>query len=740
MGKWGEAMLRPGMYLQERYEIIEQIGTGGMADVYKAMCHTLNRLVAIKVLKEEFSRNEEFVTRFKMEAQAAARLSHPNIVNVFDVVDDGDIHYIVMELIEGITLKSYIAKKGYLEVKETIGIAIQMAQGMAAAHQQNIIHRDIKPQNIIISKDGKVKVADFGIARAAFSNHQESDAIGSVHYISPEQATRELVDARSDIYSLGITMFEMITGRLPFDGENTVTVAMAHLKNPIASPKESNPDIPESLEEIILTCTEKKRENRYDTAEEVITDLRKALINPYDGIFEPLRRKERQKKQEEEYSIKEEGRQIQEDREEGTEQKEGIQKDGNFKLDEFEGRWEDLEPKDSDSVFSGKQKQRNTAKYEDITRPLERVFAVAGVVAAVMIVAVLLIVAIRLGGLFRFGSTDMEPSEEKTIESQVAEVTTAAITDSQVVMPNLLTKPLPMTEYEARKLLEDCGLKMVVSSVENSNEIPAGYVMAQEYPEGTTLEKNTTVNVKVSKGSGTIALDGLGLIGMEQQAASLLLVERSLVVALIEEFNDLIPAGSVISYEPVNPKEGETVTLRISKGPSHALVPDVTNLMPEEAEAALIAAGFIPVAAGEDYSETVDAGRVFSQSVQPDLPYLKGQPVQYYVSLGPSETIIGVTHYVASIDKQYNLSMDLGPGSSSTSVEIVIRLRQEVNGKTVLKNLVEPRKVIGDTVIPITFSRIEGADGVEEGFVELVDLDQNKILASYPVSFFKTED
>ncbi|MCI8948780.1 MAG: Stk1 family PASTA domain-containing Ser/Thr kinase [Lachnospiraceae bacterium] len=728
-------MLRPGMYLQERYEIMEQIGTGGMADVYKATCHTLNRLVAIKVLKEEFSRNEEFVNRFKMEAQAAARLSHPNIVNVFDVVDDGDIHYIVMELIEGITLKSYIAKKGFLEVKETIGIAIQMAQGMAAAHQQNIIHRDIKPQNIIISKDGKVKVADFGIARAACTNSQESDAIGSVHYISPEQATGDSVDARSDIYSLGITMFEMITGRLPFDGENTVMVAMAHLKAPIASPKESNPDIPESLEEIILTCTEKKPENRYDTAEEVIADLRKALINPYDGMFVPFVRKERQKKLEGE--AKGEEALTQEEKESSIQHKEGNQKETGFGLDDFEGRWEELEPKDSEP--NSGTKQRPAARY-DITRQLERIFAAAGVVAAIIIVAVLLIVVIRLGGMFRFGSANIDPSEEKREESQVAEVTTAAIADSQVIMPNLLTKPLPMTENQARKLLEDSGLKMIVSSVENSNEIPAGYVMAQEYPEGTTLEKNTTVNVKVSKGSGTIALDELGLIGMEQQAAFALLVERRLVVSLTEEFSDIIPAGSVISYDPVNPKEGETVTLQISKGPSHALVPDVTNLTPGEAEAALIAAGFIPVAAGEENSETVDAGRVFGQSAQPDLPYLKGQPIQYYISLGPSETIIGVTHYVASIDKQYNLSMDLGPGSSSTSVQIVIRLRQEVNGKTVLKNLVEPRKVVGDTMIPISFSRIEGADGVEEGVVELVDLDQNKILASYPVSFFKTED
>ena len=284
-------MLKPGTYLQERYEIIEQIGSGGMADVYKARCHTLNRLVAVKMLKNEFSRDENFVNRFKMEAQAAAGLSHPNIVNVFDVVDEGDSHYIIMELIEGITLKSYIDKKGHLESREAIGIAIQMAQGMSAAHQQKIIHQDIKPQNIIISMDGKVKVADFGIARAVSSNTHGDHAIGSVHYVSPEQARGDFVDARSDIYSLGITMFEMVTGRLPFDGENTVAVAIAHLENPMIPPKECNPDIPESLEQIILKCTEKKPEDRYDTAEAVIADLRRALINPNESVVEPDERK-----------------------------------------------------------------------------------------------------------------------------------------------------------------------------------------------------------------------------------------------------------------------------------------------------------------------------------------------------------------------------------------------------------------------------------------------------------------
>ena len=277
-------MHRPGMYLQDRYEILEQIGSGGMSEVYRAKCHKLNRLVAIKVLKEEFSSDAGFVKKFKMEAQAAAGLSHPNIVSVYDVVDEGSIHYIVMELIEGITLKSYITKKGRLGSKEAIGIALQVAQGIAAAHDQHIVHRDIKPQNMIISRDGKVKVADFGIARAVTTQTIGATAVGSVHYISPEQARGGFSDSRTDIYSLGITMYEMVTGTVPFDGDNTVSIALAHLEQPITPPSRLNPEVPVSLERIIMKCTQKKPEKRYADVYELISDLRHALVDPDDDF------------------------------------------------------------------------------------------------------------------------------------------------------------------------------------------------------------------------------------------------------------------------------------------------------------------------------------------------------------------------------------------------------------------------------------------------------------------------
>ena len=252
-------MLRKGMFLADRYEILEQIGTGGMSDVYKAKCHKLNRYVAIKVLKPEFSQDKTFVSKFRVEAQSAAGLTHPNIVNVYDVGDENGIHYIVMELVEGITLKKYIEKRGRLPYKEAISIAIQVANGMEAAHNHNIVHRDIKPQNIIISKDGKVKVTDFGIAKAASTATINSSAMGSVHYISPEQARGGYSDQRSDIYSFGITLYEMLTGVVPFDGDTTVAVAVQHIQDEIPAPSTVVEGIPIAIDKIVMKYPEEDR-------------------------------------------------------------------------------------------------------------------------------------------------------------------------------------------------------------------------------------------------------------------------------------------------------------------------------------------------------------------------------------------------------------------------------------------------------------------------------------------------
>ena len=277
-------MLNVGVIIGERYEVVSRIGSGGMADVYKAKDHKLNRFVAMKVLKPEFSADTNFIRKFQREAQAAAGLAHPNVVNVFDVGEDHGVNYIVMELVEGITLKEYISKKGKLTVKEATSIAIQVSMGLEAAHNRNIVHRDIKPQNIIISTDGKVKVTDFGIARVATSNTISTNAMGSVHYSSPEQVRGGYSDFKSDIYSLGITMYEMVTGRVPFDGDTTVAIAIKHLQDEMAPPSKYVPDLPHSLEEIILKCTQKSPDRRYSTLAELINDLKHSLIDP-DGNF-----------------------------------------------------------------------------------------------------------------------------------------------------------------------------------------------------------------------------------------------------------------------------------------------------------------------------------------------------------------------------------------------------------------------------------------------------------------------
>ena len=277
-------MLKEGMFIQGRYEIVGKIGTGGMADVYKARDHKLNRFVAVKVLKAEFREDKAFITKFRAEAQAAAGLAHPNIVNIYDVGEEKGVYFIVMELVEGITLKEYIAKKGRLAVREATSIAIQVSQGLEAAHNSGIIHRDVKPQNIIISTDGKVKVTDFGIARAATNNTISTAVMGSVHYTSPEQARGGYSDAKSDIYSLGITLYEMLTGHVPFDGESTVAIAIKHLQEEMKSPEVYVADLPRSVVQIIYKCTQKSPDRRYANMTELIRDLKESLVNP-DGDF-----------------------------------------------------------------------------------------------------------------------------------------------------------------------------------------------------------------------------------------------------------------------------------------------------------------------------------------------------------------------------------------------------------------------------------------------------------------------
>ena len=415
-------MIKIGTMIGDRYEVLERIGMGGMSDVYKAKDHKLNRHVAVKVLKQEFSENTNFVSKFRVEAQAAASLMHPNIVNVYDVGEDNGVYYIVMELVDGITLKKYIEKKARLSVREALSIAIQACMGIEAAHNNHIIHRDIKPQNIIISKDGKVKVTDFGIAKAATSNTITSNVMGSVHYTSPEQARGGYSDEKSDIYSMGITLFEMLTGRVPFNGETTVAIAIKHIQEEMPSPREYVPEIPVCVEQIVLKCTQKSPDRRYHSMAALIADLKKALMSPDEDFVQIENPDEAMATR---TVTSRERKEINESRNkeatEGTRLKknETPQKPKKKKQPVYEEPEEDEEDDEDE-------------EYDDDSR-MEKITTLLAIIGAVLIGCAVIFLVGRAVGIFNFGATS-----------------------AQVTVENVTGK----SAAEAQKILEDLGLKV----------------------------------------------------------------------------------------------------------------------------------------------------------------------------------------------------------------------------------------------------------------------------------------
>ena len=762
-------MLNPGTYLQGRYEILEKIGSGGMSVVYKAKCHTLNRLVAIKVLKEEFASDENFVSKFKMEAQAAARLSHPNIVNVYDVVDEENLHYIVMELIEGITLKNYIEKKELLDSKEAIGIAIQVAQGIAAAHEQHIIHRDIKPQNMIISKDGKVKVADFGIARAVSSQTVNSSAaVGSVHYISPEQARGGYCDERSDIYSFGSTRYEMVTGRVPFEGDNTVAVALAHLEDPVVPPGDYNPQVYPGLEDIILKCTKKKPDRRYGSMEEVIHDLRRVLMDPECDIYQNEEIEEGGDPYQTRPISKDELSQIRDhhrrkSRETGADEAEkGTE--GLETSDEENGSPDSLSKEDAEEFGDGTGDHRSRyhssrkrefhkkipsrKRDEDVSTQFERMIAAIGIIAAILVVIVVVFVFSRLTGLFWPGSgqDSQENQTEAVTQSASMEEIQVIPDEGETIMPNVLDLPRDMAESK----LKEYDIVMKVTGEEYSENYSKGYVMRQDVDEGTAVEKWSTVGVTISKGSERVDVKALNLSGMDKKQAEEILKDKDLIPSAKEEANDTVPKGKVIRVGTEEAKAGDTVELFVSSGPKtvQGQVPKLTDGDAAAADALLKAAGLVSGTVTYEYDPSKPHGQVLSQSELPGtmlepqsaVDYVVNDSAQASTEAAAAKTGEEEKYYVGSIDATCSLSNYIGPASQTSSVRILIRLKQKdpKDANTyVYTNLISPRLVVGSQDIPVVFSRIKGAYGVDSGIVEVVDVDNDdKVIQSWPVSFF----
>ncbi len=629
-------MLQTGMMLDNRYEIIELIGSGGMSYVYKAKCHKLNRFVAIKVLKPEFSNNKEFISKFNVEAQAVACLSHPNIVSVYDVCSTDDLHYIVMELVQGVTLKDYINTKGKIDIKQSISIMIQVAQGISAAHEKHIIHRDIKPQNIIISKDGKVKVTDFGIARAVSEQTISSNAMGSVHYISPEQARGGYCDERSDIYSLGITLYEMLTGRVPFDGDNTVSVALAHLQSDMVPPSQIEPLIPVSLEKIIYKCTQKKQELRYATVDELIADLRKALLMPKEDfvkIKDPNNGPTVIFSDDDVKAIKEESKKIPSLIDDLTTDPEYIPDTGTQNLKETlhlepvrntddEMLNEDIYVTEEELV---EKHQNNLAKQRQSSTEEEKfnkVLWIFGSITGVVIIALCIIIFARGMGLSSFS----KPKNNSELESSTASSDT-------VTMISLLGE----RQEDAVEKLKSMGLLATITE-DYSNEYEEGLIMKQEYEAGVALEKNSSVALIVSKGKDEVEIPN-NLVGLSLIDAQNVLSKLDLKYETKQEYSADIASGMVISTVPAageKAKKDSVVKIIVSMGEKkeYVEVPSLLKKSKSEAEAQLSALGLELGDTSEVFDNTIPNGYIVSQDKNPGEQVETGTKINVTVSKG----------------------------------------------------------------------------------------------------------
>ena len=661
-------MIKEGVFLGKRYEILGRVGSGGMADVYKGKDHKLNRYVAIKVLKSDYRSDQVFIQKFLSEAQAAAGLMHPNVVNVYDVGQDRGLYYMVMELVEGITLKDYIQKKGKLSAKETISISIQMVTGIQAAHNRHIIHRDIKPQNIIISKEGKVKVTDFGIARATTSTQTISASVmGSVHYTSPEQARGGRVDEKSDIYSAGITMYEMITGHVPFDGDSTVSVALKHLQEEIVSPSKEVPDIPYSLECIIMKCTQKNPERRYHDCESLLLDLKRSLVDP-DGDFVITGSVAAAAPDSDRTVVMstEELEQLQNQRYDDE--------DDEYDDDYDEDEYDDEDEEDDDDYQEERRKKKDVNP--DTKKIMRILLIVAGVIVALLVI---FLVGNAVGVFSGPGIT--------------------ATTEKQVDVPDVRG----MTEDEARDELNDKNLGMRVSGREASDEYDKGEIISQDPGEGEKVDEHTTIEVVVSTGPETKMVQVPNVVDAKEADAEKEIEDAGLIVKKEFEASDDVDAGRVISVSPdagTEVEEGSEVTIVVSTGPETKMVavPKLVGREAADAEAALTSAGLVG-SVTEQYSDE-PVGQVISQSPLEGEQVEEGSTVSYVVSLGPETKTVTVPNLTTGMTREE-------AEQALTAAGLEVGTVTEANSSSIT-----PGYVMNQTISPGT----EVAEGTAVGF------------------------
>lgn len=632
-------MLTPGTVLAGRYEIVGRIGAGGMSNVYKARDLKLNRYVAIKVLKPEFSVDESFIQKFRVEAQSAAGLSHPNIVNVYDVGEENGVHYIVMELVQGITLKHYIERKGTLDIREVLNISVQVASGMGAAHANRIIHRDIKPQNVIMSRDGKVKVTDFGIAKAADSTTVTTNAAGSVHYISPEQARGGYSDEKSDIYSLGITMYEMVTGRVPYDGENNVSVALQHIQGNMTPPRQINPDIPRSVERIILKCTMKKPDLRYASAKDLIMDLRRALAEPdgnYVVLSAPVAMASAARGVGDSTTVIMNEDDVEHLRKASVNA--GVAGTaGNARrmtAEEKHRRQLEAERREYEEYDNHHERKRVRKQpvinepeedEDDVVSPaLDKTMTVFGIIGALIIAVVIFFIVGRVTGLFGgFSGRDKETSNITT-------------NSEYVIVPDCVDK----SQEDAVELLLDAELDYKVKEVEDDSE-KVGVVLRQTPEKDAKVDKGTIVTLYVNVANETEKIPDV--YGMSLENGRNQLEDLGLKVKVENVFSDTVDENDIVKTSPKKGEKvklGSTVTIYVSKGKETKTVemPDLVGKDLDDAEYVLKKAKLEVGSVDEKYSDTYKKGQVIWQSEDAGDEVKEKTKIDLVVSLGPKET------------------------------------------------------------------------------------------------------
>lgn len=601
--------------VSDRYEIIELIGVGGMANVYCAKDLKLDRKVSFKVLKEEFI-DEEFIGKFSKEARAAARIAHVNIANVYDVGNDGNIYYIVMEYVDGYTLKDIIKTKAPFTNEEVLGISIQIANALEVAHSNNIVHRDIKPQNILVTKEGGIKVTDFGIARATTSNTITTDTMGSVHYFSPEQARGGYVDFKSDIYSLGIIMFEMVTGKLPFDGDGVVQLAMKHINEPLPDMKKLNKNISNSLEKIILKATTKNPDNRYSSARELNNDLKMALSDE-SGDFVT-----------DNNFIDEDSPTVVIKPEEIEQIKNMANKTNNDKLkDKYEDKEymnkEKIKPskptKSVEKISVSKQTPNNKKDINNSTpynidnqndKNIERKVTIWAVVTSLLLVGIItgfLIVWVLSGG-----NSKVPDFTGKTWEEAVA-----LAKDKEIYITNI------KEDYD--------------------DTIKEGAIIEQDIKAGEKVKKGSNINVTLSLGNGQFKIEdyvGLDISEVYKKV-------ESLDVDLKEEYisDDKVEIGKVVKQRPEagsSLKPNDSLTLYISKGSeeedNNVQVPYLIGLSEKEAKNKIKSEGLSVGRVSKTESDTVEEGKVIEQSIAYGEEVSEGTAISIVVSIGKKET------------------------------------------------------------------------------------------------------